>query len=61
MLQADVATVLRDGRLGVVPAVELVPGDIVEMAGVVLGAACMRAPVAAGLTLTAPAETARGG
>ena len=32
-LQADVATVLRDGRLHVIPASELVPGDIVEIAG----------------------------
>ena len=32
--QADVATVLRDARLSVIPAVELVPGDIVEIAGV---------------------------
>ena len=32
-LQADVATVLRDGRLQVIPASELVPGDIVEIAG----------------------------
>lgn len=32
-LQADVATALREGRLHVVPASELVPGDIVEVAG----------------------------
>lgn len=32
-LQADEATVLRDGRLHVIPASELVPGDIVEIAG----------------------------
>ena len=31
--QADLATVLRDGRLRVVKASELVPGDIVEVAG----------------------------
>ena len=31
-LQADVATVLRDGRLHVIPASEVVPGDIVEIA-----------------------------
>lgn len=30
-LQADSATVLRDGRLAVVPAAQLVPGDIVEV------------------------------
>ncbi|CAK0785211.1 Calcium-transporting ATPase 3, endoplasmic reticulum-type [Coccomyxa viridis] len=30
--EADVATVLRDGRLHVIPASELVPGDIVEIA-----------------------------
>lgn len=29
--QADSATVLRDGRLAVVPAAQLVPGDIVEV------------------------------
>ena len=33
LLQADVATALRDGRLHVIPASELVPGDIVEIAG----------------------------
>ena len=33
ILQADVATVLRKGRLHVVPASQLVPGDIVEVAG----------------------------
>ena len=32
-MQADVATVLRQGRLHVVPASQLVPGDIVEVAG----------------------------
>lgn len=32
-MQADVATVLRQGRLHVVPATQLVPGDIVEVAG----------------------------
>ena len=32
-LQADVATALREGRLHVIPASELVPGDIVEVAG----------------------------
>lgn len=30
--EADVATVLRDGRWAVVPAAELVPGDVVEVA-----------------------------
>ena len=30
--QADVATVLRDGRLKVAPATELVPGDVIEIA-----------------------------
>lgn len=30
-VQADSATVLRDGRLAVVPAAQLVPGDIVEV------------------------------
>ncbi|CAL5220117.1 g2070 [Coccomyxa viridis] len=30
--EADVATALRDGRLHVIPASELVPGDIVEIA-----------------------------
>ncbi|GJP51375.1 hypothetical protein CLOM_g10529 [Closterium sp. NIES-68] len=30
--QADVATVLRNGRLAIIPAAELVPGDIVEVA-----------------------------
>lgn len=30
-LQADLATVLRGGRLKVVPASELVPGDVVEV------------------------------
>ncbi|KAK9918863.1 hypothetical protein WJX75_007624 [Coccomyxa subellipsoidea] len=30
--EADVATALRDGRLTVIPAVELVPGDVVEIA-----------------------------
>ncbi|CAI5971971.1 unnamed protein product, partial [Closterium sp. NIES-65] len=29
--QADVATVLRNGRLAIIPAAELVPGDIVEV------------------------------
>lgn len=33
MLQAEVATVLREGRLRLVPASDLVPGDIVEVAG----------------------------
>ncbi len=32
-LQADVATVLRGKRLMVMPACDLVPGDIVEIAG----------------------------
>lgn len=32
-VQADVATVLRDGRLTVIPAGDLVPGDVVEIAG----------------------------
>ena len=32
-MQADVATVLRKGRLHVVPASQLVPGDMVEVAG----------------------------
>jgi magnesium-transporting ATPase (P-type) len=32
-LQADVATVLRGKRLMVLPACDLVPGDIVEIAG----------------------------
>lgn len=32
-MQADVATVLRQGRLHVVPASQLVPGDVVEVAG----------------------------
>ncbi len=31
--EAESATVLRRGRLSVVPAAELVPGDIVEVAG----------------------------
>jgi len=31
--EAESATVLRQGRLSVVPAAELVPGDIVEVAG----------------------------
>ena len=31
--EADVATVLRNGRLAILPAQELVPGDIVEVAG----------------------------
>ena len=31
--QADVATALREGRLHVIPASELVPGDVVEVAG----------------------------
>lgn len=31
--QAEVATVLREGRLSLVPSAELVPGDIVEVAG----------------------------
>ena len=31
--QADVATVLRESRLSLVPAGDLVPGDIVEVAG----------------------------
>ena len=30
--QADVATVMRDGRLRVLPASELVPGDVVDVA-----------------------------
>lgn len=30
--QADVATVLRNGRLSILPAAELVPGDVVEVA-----------------------------
>mmetsp|Transcript_20634 Transcript_20634/g.57264 ORF Transcript_20634/g.57264 Transcript_20634/m.57264 type:complete len:1008 (+) Transcript_20634:154-3177(+) len=30
--EADVATVLRDGRLAILPSQELVPGDIVEVA-----------------------------
>ena len=30
--QADVATVMRDGRLRVIPASELVPGDVVDVA-----------------------------
>ena len=30
--QADVATILRDGNLGVFPSAELVPGDVVELA-----------------------------
>ncbi|CAL8471661.1 g11203 [Coccomyxa elongata] len=30
--EADVATALRDGRLTVIPAVDLVPGDVVEIA-----------------------------
>ena len=29
--QADLATVLRGGRLGIKPAADLVPGDIVEV------------------------------
>jgi hypothetical protein len=33
--QADVATAFRDGRLTVLPAADLVPGDIVEIAGAV--------------------------
>ncbi len=33
LLQADVATVLRGKRLIVVPACDLVPGDIVDIAG----------------------------
>lgn len=33
-LQAEVATVLRHGRLSLLPAAELVPGDIVEVSGV---------------------------
>ena len=32
-LQADEATVLRDGRLITLPAAQLVPGDVVEVAG----------------------------
>lgn len=31
--QADVATVLRESRLTIVPASDLVPGDIVEVTG----------------------------
>ena len=31
--EAESATVLREGRLSVVPASELVPGDIVEVSG----------------------------
>ena len=31
--EAESATVLRGGRLSIVPAAELVPGDIVEVAG----------------------------
>ena len=33
LIQADNATVLREGRLSVVPRAELVPGDVVEVAG----------------------------
>jgi P-type Ca2+ transporter type 2A len=31
--EADTVAVLREGRLGVAPSSELVPGDIVEIAG----------------------------
>jgi magnesium-transporting ATPase (P-type) len=34
LLQAAAATVLREGHLQQVPAAELVPGDIVELTGV---------------------------
>jgi len=32
-MQADNATVLRDGQLLVVPTADLVPGDIIEVVG----------------------------
>ena len=32
-MQADEASVLRDGRLITVPAAQLVPGDVVEVTG----------------------------
>jgi len=32
-MQAPNATVMRDGKLTVIPAVELVPGDLVKVEG----------------------------